>query len=123
MIQGDLAKETLGVNGKDFSILTRVVLEGIHLVCELELEDRIKVGESIPRAGYFAHQETRELLVARDIGETTTNDTAEIFQRNLEDNTTITEERKDTASAFYGNDTTLNCQKFDLSKTSYMYNC
>ena len=71
------------MNGEDFEILTRVVSEGIHLVRELELEDRIKVGESISRAGYFVDQETRELPVARGISETTINDTAEIFERNL----------------------------------------
>ena len=45
VIKGDLAKETVGVYDEDFDTLTRVLLEGIHLVQELELDNHTKVGE------------------------------------------------------------------------------
>ena len=64
MLEGDLARDTVGANNCDSKTLSYVILKDMHLIIELETSDCIRVGQEIPRAEYFIDWETRDKLEA-----------------------------------------------------------
>lgn len=113
----DLAEKTVGITDEDYDTLSRVVAEGLHEVIDLELSGRIKIGERIPRAGYFIDQTTREELDTRGATPTPTNPASN--NSNPSNNSGGAENRP--RNLFYGDDISLSAVKMDLSTKGAIY--
>ena len=95
---------------------------------DLESSGRIKVGEQIPRAGYFIDQTTRQELDTRGIDPTPTNpaptgststNPAPSNNSNSSNNSGGAENRP--RNLFYGDDISLSAVKMDLSTKGAIY--
>ena len=88
------------------------------------MKNQIKVGALVPRARYFDDQETREVLERKGIQQDASIDdsTSEVVQHDLDDidADSTNNDASLPASSFYGKDTTLNCENFDLAKKQAM---
>ena len=118
----DLAEKTGRITDEDYDTVSPVVAEGLHEVIDLESSGRIKVGEQVPRAGYFIDQTTREELDTRGVDPTPTNpapsgststNPAPSNNSNSSNNSGGAENRP--RNLFYGDDISLSAVKMDLS--------
>ena len=119
----DLEKVLVDTKPSDFGILTHCVMEGIQFAWDLEMNEHVKAHQEIPMPGYIISKETGDLLESgRYLSQydDETDETADVFDRQIprEYNSHPAPPSVPTpaASRFYGNNTSLNPVKADLSK-------